>query len=204
MHNQSLYKWVEISWMFLVCPLRPTFHCFTLVLLRSSGTASVAVAGVMAAMRITGNRLSDNKYLFYGAGEVGGVIVNLIIYSHNSVQLHRIHVSVTKYNVLINNNNKNNKNSIDLKKIHKHEFTAHSCCLYVVTLSSWRLPVNTCVSPVLSRSRSHRTSLSNYVHLFLRYVEYRSSMSECFISFKWDVEYRSSMSERSDKKFTHT
>ena len=35
-----------------------------------------------------------------------------IIYSHNTVQLHGIHVSVTKYNVCINNNNKNNKNSI--------------------------------------------------------------------------------------------
>ena len=37
---------------------------------------------------------------------------NSIIYSHNTVQFHSIHVSVTKYNVYINNNNKIHKNSI--------------------------------------------------------------------------------------------
>ena len=43
---------------------------YTVVTVDCTGTASVAVAGILASLQLTGKKLEENVFVFQGAGEV--------------------------------------------------------------------------------------------------------------------------------------
>lgn len=49
--------------------------------LRLQGTASVVLAGLIAAQKVLGKSLADHTFLFLGAGEVSSGIINTLKYT---------------------------------------------------------------------------------------------------------------------------
>jgi hypothetical protein len=55
-----------LLWQLSQSSSKPKFLCGCLL----QGTAAVALAGLIAALPLTGGALADHKFLFFGAGEV--------------------------------------------------------------------------------------------------------------------------------------
>ncbi|KAK2101104.1 NADP-dependent malic enzyme, mitochondrial [Saguinus oedipus] len=68
-------RWQET----MMAKLQPGFNCCFKNKLMLWSTASVAVAGILAALRITKNQLSNHVFVFQGAGEAAMGIAHLLV-----------------------------------------------------------------------------------------------------------------------------
>jgi malic enzyme len=70
--------WAGTDAVRLLARYKARFSCFNDDI---QGTAAVAVAGVFAALRITGRKLAEQSFLFLGAGSAGLGIAELLVYA---------------------------------------------------------------------------------------------------------------------------
>jgi hypothetical protein len=60
------------------------------ILFSNLGTAAVVLAGLIAALRVTGKKLCENTYLFVGAGQVSQHRINQLNFKYHMKYRHHV------------------------------------------------------------------------------------------------------------------